>query len=59
MYHLLVHINQDIKRNIEDLKVLKRAPSLLNNVKIGQGEIWFIMKHIFLPNMGVVAFLVK
>ena len=31
---------------LEDLKVLKRSPDLLNNVKIGQGQLWLIMKHI-------------
>ena len=25
------------KKNLEDLKVLRRSPDLLNNVKIGQG----------------------
>ena len=30
---------------LEDLKVLKRSPDLLNNVKIGQGQLWLIMKH--------------
>ena len=28
---------------LEDLKVLKRSPDLLNNVKIGQGQPRFIM----------------
>ena len=26
--------------------VLKRSPDLLNNVKIGQDQLWLIMKHI-------------
>ena len=26
--------------------VLKRSPDLLNNVKIGQNQLWLIMKHI-------------
>ena len=30
----------------EDLKVLRRSPDLFNNVKIGQGHLQFIIKHI-------------
>ena len=29
---------------LEDLKVLKRSPDLLNNVKIGQGQLWLIIQ---------------
>ena len=31
---------------LEDLKVLRRSPDLFNNVKIGQGQIQLIIKHI-------------
>ena len=31
---------------LEDLKVLRRSPDLLNNVKIGQGHLQLIMKQI-------------
>ena len=31
---------------LEDLKVLKLSPNLLNNVKIGQDQLRLIMKHI-------------
>ena len=31
---------------LEDLKVLRRSPDLFNNVKIGQGQLQLIMKHI-------------
>ena len=34
------------KEKLEDLKVLRRSPDLLNNVKIGQGQLQFIMKQI-------------
>ena len=35
---------------LEDLKVLRRSPDLLNNVKIGQGQQQLIMEQIlFLP----------
>ena len=34
---------------LEDLKVLRCSPDLLNNVKIGQGQLQLIMEHIFLP----------
>ena len=38
------------KRKLEDLKVLRRSPDLLNNVKIGQGQLQFLMEQIlFLP----------
>ena len=31
---------------LEDLKVLRRSPHLFNNVKIGEGQLQLIMKHI-------------
>ena len=31
---------------LEDLKVLRRSPDLLNNVKIGQGQLHLIMEQI-------------
>ena len=38
------------KYKLEDLKVLRRSPDLLNNVKIGQGQLQLIMEQIlFLP----------
>ena len=38
---------------LEDLKVLKRSPDLLNNVKIGQGQFRLITQIYFvLPYMG-------
>ena len=38
------------ENELEDLKVLRRSPDLLNNVKIGQGQLQPIMEHIlFLP----------
>ena len=33
-------------RELEDLKVLRRSPDLLNNVKIGQGQLQLIMEQI-------------
>ena len=33
-------------KKLEDLKVLRRSPDLLNNVKIGQGQLQFIMEQI-------------
>ena len=35
-----------ISVKLEDLKVLKRSPDLLKNVKIGQGQLQLIMKQI-------------
>ena len=35
---------------LEDLKVLRRSPDLLNNVKIGQGQLQLLMEQtLFLP----------
>ena len=31
---------------LEDLKVLRRSPDLLNNVKVGQGQLQLIMEQI-------------
>ena len=46
------HINRRAQRHskhmteLEDLKVLRRSPDLLNNVKIGQGQLQLIMEQI-------------
>ena len=40
---------------LEDLKVLRRSPDLLNNVKIVEGQLQLFV----LPYMGVAAILVK
>ena len=34
------------KKKLEDLKVLRRSPDLLNNVVIGQGKLQLIMEQI-------------
>ena len=34
-------------KELEDLKVLKRSSDLLNNVKIGQGQVRFIIETYF------------
>ena len=42
---------------LEDLKVLRRSPDLLNNVKIGQGQLQLIMKQIlFYHILGLEPF---
>ena len=38
--------NWEIYFKLEDLKVLRRSPDLLNNVKIGQDQLQLIIKHI-------------
>ena len=41
------------KIKLEDLKVLKRSPDLLNDVKIGEGQLRLIIQTYFvLPHMG-------
>ena len=44
---------------LEDLKVLRRSPDLINNVKIGQGFTAYNKTYFVIPYMGVVAILVK
>ena len=34
------------QEKLEDLKVLRRSPDLLNNVEIGQGQLQLIMEQI-------------
>ena len=42
---------------LEDLKVLRHSPDLLNNVKIGQGHLQLIMKQIlFYHILGLQPF---
>ena len=42
--------NNDNKTKLEDLKVLRRSPDLLNDDKIGQGQLQLITEQIlFLP----------
>ena len=44
-------------RKLEDLKVLRRSPDLLNNVKIGQGQLQLIMeKKLFYHIWGLQTF---
>ena len=33
-------------KKLEDLKVLRRSPDIFNYVKIGQGQLQLIIKHI-------------
>ena len=42
--------NSNISK-LEDLKVLRRSPDLINNVKIGQGQLQFIMEQILFYNI--------
>ena len=52
--------NPDKIIKLEDLKVLKRSPDLLNNVIIGHCQLRLIIQTYFvLPYMGMVAILVK
>ena len=45
-YRLNMTIAVDWIIKLEDLKVLRRSPGLLNNVKIGQGLLQLIMEQI-------------
>ena len=44
---------------LEDLKVLRRSPDLINNVKIVQGFTAYSKTYFVIPYMGVAAILVK
>ena len=49
LFVLLWFINYEdwsFTEELEDLKVLKRSPDLLNNVKIGQGQLQLTMEQI-------------
>ena len=48
-----------LKKKLEDLKVLRRSPDLINNVKIGQGFTAYNKTYFVIPYMGVAAILVK
>ena len=55
-YRLLVNLLvllflMAIFKKLDDLMVMKRSPNLLNNVRIGRGQLRLIMK-IVLPYMG-------
>ena len=46
---VFIHFDLDLRSQflkLEDLKVLRRSPDLLNNVKIGQGQLQLIMEQI-------------
>ena len=46
-------VTEDVLKKLEDLKVLKPLPDLLNNVKIGHGQLRLIIQTYFvLPYMG-------
>ena len=44
--HTLHYCKDNTSNKQEDLKVLRRSPDLLYNVKIGQGQLKLIMKQI-------------
>ena len=46
-------------KKLEDLKVLRRSPDLINNVKIGQGFTANNKTYFVIPYMGVAAILFK
>ena len=39
-------LDMKIKTKLEDLKVLRRSPDIFDYVKIGQGQLQLIIKHI-------------
>ena len=57
-YYARFHNPSYQRYRLEDLKVLRRSPDLYNNVKIGQGQLMLIIKHILFYH-GVAAILVK
>ena len=62
LLHFVISINlicnMTMFCKLEDLKVLRRSPDLLSNVKIGQGQLQLIMKQIlFYHILGLQPFL--
>ena len=49
---ILCHFLMEVILKLEDLKVLRRSPDLLTNVKIGQGQLQLIMKQILFTIYG-------
>ena len=47
--NFLLYINY-LNQKVENLKVLRRSPDIINNVKIGQGQLQLIMKQFFFNN---------
>ena len=53
----MVDLLGDATYQLENLKVLRRSPVLFNNVKLGQGQLQLIMKHIlFYHILGLQPF---
>ena len=46
-----------VNTKLEDLTVLKRPLDLLKNVKIGQDQLWLVMKHFIFVLRGLWPFL--
>ena len=54
---ILLKMKLESITKLEDLKVLRRSPDLLYNVKIGQGQLQLIMKQIlFYHILGLQPF---
>ena len=54
----IMHLKVNLK--LDDMKVLKCSPDLLNSVKISQGQLrLIILTYFVLLYMGMVAILVK
>ena len=49
---MTIALDFERKAKLEDLKVLKRSPDLLNNVKIGHSQLDLLLKHIFFTLYG-------
>ena len=56
-HYSLTLFTMEVQEKLEDLKVLRRSPDLLNNVKIGQGQLQLITKQIlFYHILGLQPF---
>ena len=52
-----LHVCAPANKKLEDPKILRRSPDLFNNVKIGQGQLQLLMKHIlFYHILGLQPF---
>ena len=56
-FSCITNVSLILPNRLEDLKVLRRSTDLLNNVKIGQGQLQLIMEQILFYNIwGLQAF---
>ena len=51
-YKPTTKVGKELNTKLEDLKVLRRSPDLLNNVTIGQGQLQLILEQILFSHIS-------